>query len=313
MAPAMKEMVWGGTWLKERFGKTIPSDHTGEAWEIAAHPHGQSVVSEGPYAGRLLGDLDKEFKEELVGTAVYGKYGDYFPLLIKFIDANQNLSVQVHPNDEQPVRLEGEGFAGKTEMWYILDAKPGARLVYGFNRDLTEEELRESLREGTLEDFLNWVPVEPGDTFFIPSGTLHAIGSGILIAEIQQNSDLTYRVYDYNRLGLDGKPRQLHVEKAVEVTNRKAMLGQEKADIDAGVVCPFFETFRRKVDGLLEIPVSEERFEILLCVEGEGELRLKDQNDSIPFKDGDSVLVPASAGPVLVKGRLTLLQSHVTL
>ncbi len=305
MTPAMKEMVWGGSWLHERFGKEIPSDKTGEAWEVAAHPHGQSVAASEPYCGQTLGDLVEQYKEELVGTEVYARYGTYFPLLIKFIDANQNLSVQVHPNDEQAVSLEGEGASGKTEMWYILDARPGAKLVYGFNKDLTEEELRESLEKGTLEEYLNWVPVQPGDTFYIPSGTLHAIGAGILICEIQQNSDLTYRVYDYNRLGLDGKPRQLHVEKAVQVVNRKAPVGAEKADIDQGVKSPFFETTRLYVDQPLTLPVSQERFEILIVLEGEGVM------NGLPVRAGDSILVPATAGSVSIEGKMTLIRTHV--
>ena len=309
MNPVMKEMVWGGRWLADRFGKTIPSDKTGEAWEIAAHDNGQSTAV-GLYEGRTLGELVREYKAELVGTAVYEKFGDFFPLLVKFIDANQNLSVQVHPNDEQAVRLEGEGISGKTEMWYILDAKPGSRLVYGFNQDLTQEELAAAIRDGKIEEYLNWVTVKPGDTFFIPAGTLHAIGSGILIAEIQQNSDITYRVYDYGRLGLDGKPRQLHVEKAVEVTETKAAVGNELADIDTGVRCDFFETYRKVIcetDGAVRLMVSPERFELLICVDGEGTI------NGEHCKEGDSYMVPATAGEVVLTGNMTVLQSHVTI
>ena len=309
MRPAMKEMVWGGRLLRDRFGKEIPSDSTGEAWEIAAHPHGQSVVDGGPLDGTSLQALVDQYREALVGTKVLESYGTYFPLLIKFIDANQNLSVQVHPNDQQAAQLEGPGASGKTEMWYVLDAKPGAKLVYGFNQDLTAEELRNALEQGALESFLNWVNVYPGDTFYIPAGTLHAIGSGILIAEIQQNSDLTYRVYDYNRLGLDGKPRQLHVEKAVAVVDRKAPIGREKADIDQGVISPFFETQRLKVDGTWDLAVSPERFEILICVGGSGTIAAGGQ--MMPIKEGDSFLIPATAGTVQVEGQLTLLQTHV--
>ena len=309
MRPAMKEMVWGGKLLQERFGKQIPSDTTGEAWEVAAHPHGQSTVAEGALEGTELQTLVDQYQEALVGTKVYAAYGNYFPLLIKFIDANQNLSVQVHPNDAQAVELEGPGASGKTEMWYVLDAKPGARLVYGFNQDLTAEELKNALEQGTLESFLNWVDVHPGDTFYIPAGTLHAIGSGILIAEIQQNSDLTYRVYDYNRLGLDGKPRQLHVEKAVAVVDRKAPIGREKADIDQGVISPFFETYRRTVDGTWTLQVSPERFEILICVGGTGTLTCGTQTLSV--QEGDSFLIPATAGTVVAEGQMQLLQTHV--
>ena len=309
MRPAMKEMVWGGRLLADRFGKEIPSDSTGESWEIAAHPHGQSVVEGGPLDGTTLQTLVDQYQEALVGTKVLERFGNFFPLLIKFIDANQNLSVQVHPDDHQAVALEGPGASGKTEMWYVLDAKPGARLVYGFNQDLSEEDLRNALEQGTLEAYLNWVDVEPGDTFYIPAGTLHAIGSGILIAEIQQNSDLTYRVYDYNRLGLDGKPRQLHVEKAVAVADRKVPLGHEKADIDAGVVSPFFETRRIRVDGSWTLQVSPDRFEILICVGGNGSITNGGQ--TMVIQEGDSFLIPATAGTVAAEGQLTLLQTHV--
>lgn len=306
MNPIMKEMVWGGRWLADRFGKIIPSDKTGESWEIAAHDNGQSTVADGADQGRTLGEMVKEYKEALVGTAVYEKFGDFFPLLVKFIDANQNLSVQVHPNDEQAVRLEGAGISGKTEMWYILDAQPGAKLVYGFNQDLTREKMAEAIRDGKIEEYLNWVPVQAGDTFYIPAGTLHAIGSGILIAEIQQNSDITYRVYDYGRLGLDGKPRALHVDKAVEVTDTKAAVGQERTDIDAGVRCDFFETYRLVLkDQKITIEVSTERFELLICVDGEGTI------NGMPCKAGDSYLVPATAGNVELNGAMTMLQSHV--
>lgn len=307
MNPAMKEMIWGGSWLAERFGKNIPSDHTGEAWEIAAHPNGQSTAAEGPDQGKTLETLVKTYKEALVGTRVYEKFGEFFPLLIKFIDANQNLSVQVHPDDEQAIALEGPGISGKTEMWYVLDAKPGAKLVYGFNKDLTAEELSEAIVGGTLEEHLNWVDVKAGDTFFIPARTLHAIGSGILIAEIQQNSDITYRVYDYGRLGLDGKPRQLHVEKATAVVDRTNAAGREYSDIDEGVTCSFFETFRTKIDGTVELPISEERFEILICLEGSGMI------NGQKIQAGDSYLIPATAGKVVLEGTFTVLQTHVTI
>ena len=165
-----------------------------------------------------------------------------------------------------------------------------------------------AIREGKIEDYLNWVEVAPGDTFFIPAGTLHAIGSGILIAEIQQNSDITYRVYDYGRLGLDGKPRALHVEKAVEVTDTTAVVGQERADIDDGVCCDFFETYRVTLTGEpKKIDIDPKRFELLICVDGEGTL------DGAICKAGDSYLIPATAGQVVVDGHMTLLQSHVNL
>ncbi len=307
LSPVYKDMIWGGSGLREYLHKPIPSEHTGESWEVAAHPNGQSRIANGPYLGMALGEAVSSLGAGLVGTEVWKRYGNKFPLLIKFIDARDKLSVQVHPNDEQAKRLEGPGESGKTEMWYILHAQPGAKLVYGFNREIGERELEESIASGTIESLLNWVDVKAGDAFFIPAGTLHAIGAGILIAEIQQSSDTTYRVYDYNRMGLDGKPRQLHVEKAMQVVNRASSLGGERSDIDAGVVCPFFETKRVRLAGEEAMAVSRERFEILMCLEGGG------MANGVKFGIGDAILLPASMGTCLIEGNGVLLKTHVAL
>ena len=307
LSPVYKDRIWGGSGLREYLHKPIPSEHTGESWEVAAHPNGQSRIANGPYLGMALGEAVSSLGAGLVGTEVWKRYGNKFPLLIKFIDARDKLSVQVHPNDEQAKRLEGPGESGKTEMWYILHAQPGAKLVYGFNREIGERELEESIASGTIESLLNWVDVKAGDAFFIPAGTLHAIGAGILIAEIQQSSDTTYRVYDYNRMGLDGKPRQLHVEKAMQVVNRASSLGGERSDIDAGVVCPFFETKRGRLAGEEAMAVSRERFEILMCLEGGG------MANGVKFGIGDAILLPASMGTCLIEGNGVLLKTHVAL
>lgn len=307
LSPMYKDMIWGGSGLREYLHKPIPSEHTGESWEVSAHPSGQSRIAGGPCQGMTLGEAVSRLGADLVGTEVWKRYGNKFPLLIKFIDAHDKLSVQVHPNDEQARRLEGAGESGKTEMWYVLHAQPGAKLVYGFKREIAEDELEDSIASGTIESLLNWVDVKAGDTFFIPAGTLHAIGAGILIAEIQQSSDTTYRVYDYNRLGLDGKPRQLHVEKALQVVNRASSLGEERSDIDAGVCCPFFETKRVRFRGEEAMAVPRERFEILICLEGSGTA-----ND-VEFGIGDVILLPAAMGTCLTKGEGMLLKTHVAL
>ena len=307
LSPVYKDMIWGGSGLREYLHKPIPSEHTGESWEVSAHPSGQSRIAGGPCQGMTLGEAVSSLGADLVGTEVWKRYGDKFPLLIKFIDAHDKLSVQVHPNDEQAIRLEGAGESGKTEMWYVLHAQPGAKLVYGFKREIAEDELEDSIASGTIESLLNWVDVKAGDTFFIPAGTLHAIGAGILIAEIQQSSDTTYRVYDYNRLGLDGKPRQLHVEKALQVVNRASSMGEERSDIDAGVCCPFFETKRVRFDGEEAMAVSRERFEILICLEGSG------MANNVEFSNGDVILLPAAMGTCLIKGKGMLLKTHVAL
>lgn len=302
MQPVFKETVWGGTKILTTFGKKIPSDHTGESWEVAAHENGQSVILNGCMAGKTLQEAIEEAPEEILGSKVLEEQGTHFPLLIKLIDASDNLSVQVHPDDEMAKCLEGPRENGKTEMWYVLDAQPGARLIYGLRQEVTPEAFAEAIESQTLEQLVNWVPVHKGDTFFIPAGTLHAIGAGILIAEIQQNSDTTYRVYDYGRVGLDGKPRQLHIEKAKQVTKLTASVGTEYADIEEGIVCPYFQTYRRNLRGLQEIAVSSEHFQILMILEGSG--RINGQ----PFKKGDTILLPAAGETVGLEGRAVYLQ-----
>lgn len=300
MQPVFKETVWGGRQIAAVFGKEIPSEHTGEAWEVAAHDNGKSVILTGKMAGKNLQQAIEEEPEAILGSAVFKKYGKHFPLLIKLIDAADRLSVQVHPNDEEAKRLEGPGENGKTEMWYVIDAKPGAQLIYGVNRPVTPQEFADAVKSQTLDQIVNWVPVHKGDTFFIPAGTLHAIGAGILIAEIQQNSDTTYRVYDYGRIGLDGKPRALHTEKAKQVTCLTPRY--EAVNIDDGVCCPYFQTYRRKLQGQQEISVSKEHFQILMMLEGSAVLAGR------PFKEGDTVLLPAAAGTVQLEGSAVYLQ-----
>ncbi len=213
LTPSFKDYLWGGTRLRDDFGKKCDFDKVAESWELSCHKDGPSFIADGADSGKTLQEYLDEHPEYM-GTAC-SKF-DFFPILIKLIDAKDNLSVQVHPDNEYAMRIEHE--FGKTEMWYVIDADPGAQLLYGFKDEITKEEFRERIENNTLLDVVNAVPVKKGDLFFIESGTLHAIGKGILIAEIQQNSNTTYRIYDYGRIGADGKPRQLHIDKAVEVT-----------------------------------------------------------------------------------------------
>lgn len=300
MQPVFKETVWGGSQMAAVFEKKIPSEHTGESWEVAAHSNGKSIILTGSMAGKNLQEAIEEEPEAILGSAVSKQYGAHFPLLIKLIDAADRLSVQVHPNDEEAKRLEGPEENGKTEMWYVIDAKPGAQLIYGVNREVTPQEFANAIETQTLDQIVNSVPVHKGDTFFIPAGTLHAIGAGILIAEIQQNSDTTYRVYDYGRAGLDGKPRMLHTEKAKQVTCLTPRY--EQVNIDEGICCPYFQTYRRKLKGVQKITVSEEHFQILMMLEGSAVL------EGCPFKKGDTVLLPAAAGTVALEGNAVYLQ-----
>ncbi len=302
MEPIFKETVWGGEKIRTVFGKDIPSQHTGESWEAAAHANGHSRIRSGYMAGKTLQEAVMEAPEAVMGTEVAAQFGTHFPLLIKIIDANDNLSVQVHPNDEMAHLLEGPQEDGKTEMWVVLEAKPGAQLIYGFKEDITKEQFAEAIEAQKLEELVNWIPVKKGDTFFIPAGMLHAIGAGILIAEIQQNSDTTYRVYDFGRLGLDGKPRELHTEKAQQVTNLSSSLGKELADIDAGVCCEYFKTYRRVLNGQAEIDVEPAHFQILMVLEGSGCI------NGVSFKMGDTILLPAAMGKAVLEGDAIYLQ-----
>ena len=208
-----KDYIWGGNRLREEYGKVSDADKIAESWELSCHKDGQSVIANGKDKGKMLSEYVAENKNAL-GTAC--DRFEYFPILIKLIDAKDNLSVQVHPDNDYAMRVEGE--YGKTEMWYIVDCEEGSQLIYGFDKEISREEFADRIKNNTLLEVTNNVPVHKGDVFFIESGTLHAIGKGILIAEIQQNSNTTYRVYDYGRVGKDGKPRELHIEKAIDVT-----------------------------------------------------------------------------------------------
>lgn len=228
-----------------------------------------------------------------------------FPLLIKLIDAKDNLSVQVHPNDEFAYKNEN-GEQGKTEMWYVLDAEDGAGILYGFNKDLTKEEFEKSIKENTLTDYVNFIPCKKGDCFFIPSGTLHAIGKGLLIAEIQQNSDTTYRVYDYNRRDASGNTRPLHIEKAVAVTNTaKAEIPTTKEGDGVLVKCDYFTTEKITVNGNKEYPVDKNRFETIVVCEGNMDI------NGVSCKAGDSLVIPAYIGNVVLSGSGVILRSFV--
>ncbi len=216
LKPSCKDYLWGGHRLVEEYNIDYDGQILAEAWELSCHPDGPSVITNGPDAGKTLQEYIDENGMEVLGT--HCRRFREFPILVKFIDARDNLSIQVHPSNGYALKNEGQ--YGKTEMWYVLDAEPGAYLYYGFSREISREEFAERIRTNTLLEVLNKTEVHKGDVLFIESGTLHAIGKGILIAEIQQNSNVTYRVYDYGRVGKDGRRRDLHIEKAIAVTNR---------------------------------------------------------------------------------------------
>ena len=293
----VKDYLWGGTKLKEEYGLETDREIAAEGWMLSCHKDGANTVLNGEMQGKSLPEV-----LSLWGNAALGKNAEkfeYFPLLIKLIDAKQKLSVQVHPDDEYALKNEGE--YGKTEMWYVVDCDEGAELIYGFKHAVSKDEFEARIKENTLPEICNFVPVKKGDVFFISAGTLHAIGEGILIAEVQQNSNTTYRVSDYGRLGADGKPRPLHIQKAVEVTSRTAPtvpygnIGRVE-ETDFGSVrdlaeCNFFTAKLVDLKGKTEIN-CEESFVSLLVLEGE--ISVKFADGEIGAKKGDSIFVPAS-------------------
>ena len=313
LTPPVKDYIWGGTRLKTEFGYPTDKDIAAEAWVLACHKDGASVVENGELAGRTLPEVLALWGDEAIGEKAAAF--PYFPLLIKLIDAHDRLSVQVHPDNEYALRVEGE--FGKTEMWYVVDCEPGAQLIYGFNRTLTKEELRAQIEADTLPEVCNFVPVKKGDVFFIQAGTLHAIGKGILIAEVQQNSNTTYRVSDYGRLGADGKPRPLHVDKAVDVTDPVpptvpyGAVGEE-APIEGGTLrplasCDLFTADLVKVAGTVTFGEAD-TFVSLLCLSGEATLTCGDT--TLTLKKGASVFLPAGM-TAAVTGCAQLLSSRV--
>ena len=306
LTPAFKDYLWGGERLKTEFCKNTDLTPLAESWELSAHKDGQSIVAEGAYKGlTLTAYLDAVGKDAL--GAVCEKYG-YFPLLIKLIDAKGDLSVQVHPSDEYAMEHEGE--YGKTEMWYILDCEEGAALYYGFREDTAREAYESAIKEGRLTDILNRVPVKRGDVFFIPAGTVHAIGAGILICEIQQNSNTTYRVYDYNRRDKDGNLRPLHVEKALAVSDLKkspALPAIPDGEDVLLAACGYFEVRRLRFGGSGTVTATPESFTALTVTEGEG--ILSDGETALSFRKGDTLFIPAQKAAFTVTGACEMILS----
>lgn len=310
----LKDYLWGGTRLKEEYGKETELPKVAESWELSCHPDGTSVILNGEARGLLLSDYLAGQGKEILGKKA--EQFSFFPMLIKLIDAADSLSVQVHPDNEYALRVESE--YGKTEMWYIVDCEEGASLIYGFDHEISKEEFAKRIEENTLLDVARQVPVHQGDVFFIEAGTLHAIGKGILIAEIQQNSNTTYRVYDYGRIGADGKPRELHIEKAVEVTSLKPVKRETKPQglpekrqgyTDTLLAsCDYFTVHRLEIDYCAQLMAGDQSFQSLLVLDGE--LELDYGFDSLPLLKGDSVFIPADLGEYELTGSgLVLLSS----
>ncbi|MCI9079432.1 MAG: ROK family protein [Lachnospiraceae bacterium] len=299
LKPSCKDYLWGGRRLAEEYGKEYDGEVLAETWELSCHSDGPSYIVNGKYAGHTLQQyIDTEGKEVL-GTNCR-RFRD-FPILIKFIDAKDNLSIQVHPDNRYALKNEGQ--YGKTEMWYVMDAGKEAYLYYGFKKEISKEEFARRIQEDTLLDVLNAVPVQKGDVLFIESGTIHAIGKDILIAEIQQNSNVTYRVYDYGRTGKDGRKRDLHIEKALAVTNRVPIV-KNKSSYPHVADCDYFTVDKLNLDGnvmkKMEGNVSENSFASILMLDGEGAIFNKDEK--LEFKKGDSFFLPAGIGAYTIEG-----------
>jgi mannose-6-phosphate isomerase len=309
--PEFKERVWGGRAL-EKFGFDVPAGVIGEGWMIADHPNGVSHVTNGALAGKGLDEV-----RELVGEAWFGTKGggsDRFPLLIKLLDCNDDLSIQVHPNDHYDRLPKGE--LGKTEMWYVLDAKPDAKIIYGLKPGVDRKAMSSAIAEGRIMDCLQEVSVKAGDTFYIPAGTVHALCAGVLVAEIQQNSDTTYRLYDYDRPGLDGKPRELHIEDSLNVTAyegsgaaRMSTDGAKPGEWLTLASSPYFKTDKGIVRGEWPQATTPESFVIVIVCEGSGSIGWS--NGLVDAKAGDCFLLPSSLGQYTLDGSMTVLRSLV--
>lgn len=303
--PVIKNYIWGGRKLAEVYGRRSSDPVLAESWELSVHRDGPSRIAGGDFDGRLLSEVLAEHPEFLGARAE-------LPILVKLIDSADNLSVQVHPDDAYARAHEGDN--GKTEMWYILDAEPGCGIYCGLKRALTREELAARVADQTIEEALNFIPVQKGDCYLIEAGTLHAIGRGLTLCEIQENSNVTYRVYDYGRVGKDGKPRELHVQKALEVASLSAFSDPtgkyppqqtEWGTLTLLVDCPYFKTSKAVTSDEAFLTAPEESFLALHILAGEGVLASPELSQ--PFKKGDTFFLPAGVGFVLPAGTEALL------
>ena len=316
--PIFKSMIWGGDKLRQYKAIDTDQKNIGESWELSGVPGNESVVLNGEFAGRTITELIKEYGPELLGRHVYETYGENFPLLIKFIDARDDLSIQVHPDDAMAQAVHGQPF-GKTEMWYVVSADKDAHLMSGLSAEITPEEYVSRVENNTNTDVLCDYKVTAGDVFFLPAGRIHSIGKGCFIAEIQQTSDLTYRIYDFGRLGLDGKPRELHTELAKEaidysvLDDYRTMYDGTLNEVTPLVKCEYFQTNLLDLTDKVSMEVkSKDSFMIVICLEGNGEL-MDSVGNVVSLKPGEIVLVPAIVDNVhfYPQREMKLLLTHI--
>ena len=311
--PILKDRIWGGTKLKTYLNKPIASEITGESWEISTVENDVSIIANGVFKGKLLNELINDFPEQVLGTKVFEQFGKQFPLLFKYLDAREDLSIQVHPNDELAAKRHNS--FGKTEMWYVMQADDEARLIVGFKEKSSSEEYIKHLENKTLLSILDTKKVKKGDVFFLETGTVHAIGAGTVIAEIQQTSDITYRLYDFDRVDANGNTRELHVDLALEAINydkveaQKEYLKIENTSNEV-VDCSYFTTNFIPLNGNLNVNKNQNSFTVYMCVDGDFELILNEEKYS--YKKGDTVLIPASLTDFQLSGKASLLEIYIS-
>ena len=311
--PILKERIWGGVKLKTLLHKPINSPITGESWEISAVEGDVSVVASGALKGKSLMDIINANPTEILGSAVYETFGKQFPLLFKYLDAREDLSVQVHPNDALAMRRHNS--FGKTEMWYVMQADEDARLIVGFKKNSNTTEYVEHLNSKQLLSLLDTVKVKAGDTFFLETGTVHAIGAGVVIAEIQQTSDITYRLYDFDRKDAQGHKRELHVDLALDAINYKKVsarkLYQSVRNTSNEIVnCPYFTTNFIPLDGQLSRAKIVDSFTVLMCVAGNFSITYSAV--TYQYKVGDTVLMPAVLDSYVLNGNASILEIYIS-
>lgn len=311
--PILKERIWGGEKLKTVLHKSIVSKITGESWELSTVEGDVSCIANGELKGKSLTSLIDELPNEILGTEVYTRFGKQFPLLFKYLDAREDLSIQVHPNDELAKKRHNS--FGKTEMWYIMQADDKAKIIVGFKEKSNADDYVKNLKNNTLLSILDEMPAKSGDVFFLETGTVHAIGAGLVVAEIQQTSDITYRIYDFNRLDTSGNTRELHVDLALEAINYNKV--QTKKDYTKnvnesnGVVdCPYFITNFIPLDGKITVSKSGTTFTVYMCVEGTFEIEYS--NSKLEYKKGDTILIPAAMNAFILDGKASILEIYIS-
>ena len=311
--PILKERIWGGEKLKTELNKPITSPITGESWEISTVKGDVSIIANGVLKGKSLMDVINDNPNEILGTEIYTRFGKQFPLLFKYLDAREDLSIQVHPNDAL-AKKRHDSF-GKTEMWYIMQADDDARIIVGFKENSNAAEYLENLENKTLLSILDDVKVKSGDVFFLETGTVHAIGAGLVVAEIQQTSDITYRLYDFDRVDAQGATRELHVDLALDAINYNVVQTKKEYSKDVNesnvvVDCPYFTTNFIPLDGNISVQKDGKSFTVYMCIDGEFEIQC---NDAVyNYKKGDTLLIPAGISELIISGKASILEIYIS-